>query len=210
MAINTNPVFEGFSGRVGDLVFRRRNGKTVVYAYNPRPIKSSPAMVKQQKKFKLVMRLLNPIRPFINQVNPERKREFTYNRIFSENIRNATSGDPLNPQIDYEKLKLSLGSVSQAVQIEVKPASDGKLVFNWDGKQPRLSALADDVAFVACYCEELRSWKYETNLGLRKNKTRVFPIEDFKGKEVHVYFGFKSARFEESSDSVYLGKIGVV
>ncbi len=68
-------------------------------------------------------------------------------------------------------------------------------------------AAVHDIAFAACYCEELGSWRFETDLSTRKNKTGVLSLEDFKEKDVHVYFGFLSTRFKDSSDSEYLGLI---
>jgi Family of unknown function (DUF6266) len=210
MSLNTNILFEGMSGRIGNLIYRNRNGKTFVHAYNPGPRKSHPNMIKQQKKFKVMMEFQNLIRSFINQVNPKPHGKIPFYQIFSENIRNAIIGDEMNPQIEYAKVKLSLGSASQATQVEVKSLSKGELLINWDGTQSKLISSVDDIAFVACFCEDLRSWRYQTNLGLRKNKTKTFRVAEFTGKEVHVYFGFFSSRLEQCSDSVYLGKVPVI
>ncbi len=75
MAISTNPLMQGMSGRVGNLIFRNLNGKTYMCLYNPKRKKSSPVMKMHQEKFKMVMQHLNPIRSFINQVNPTLKSQ---------------------------------------------------------------------------------------------------------------------------------------
>ena len=73
-----------------------------------------------------------------------------------------------------------------------------------------MAAKAGDDAFLACFCEETKSWICKTELAKRKTGNCNLDVGVFQGKQVHVYFGFVSQARKLNSDSRYLGMVKVL
>ena len=209
MAKINSSILNGLSGKIGDLVFFIRNGKTFVKLLQKKRKIDSQKQQTHQEKFRMLLQFLNPLRPFIHQVNKEPVPGTTsFNRIFSQNLRTAIFGDYPDIAIDYSKLILSRGNLPNGIQVSCGSSCRGSLAITWRNNYGK--AKAQDHAFAACYCEELNIWLSGTELALRKSRTCFFNMDAFQGRSVHVYFGFSSTIRALSSDSLYLGKVEVL
>lgn len=209
MAQVKNPMLQGVTGKIGDLVFRIVNGKTFVNPYQKIHKVASPAMNKHRQKFGIMMKLLNPLRSLIKEVNnnptdPRRR----FDEIFSENLRVAIKGEYPDLEIDYPKLVLSLGLTKVGKQITMNSSEVGKLIVNWENTKGRFRGSATDQAFLACYNEDLKIWIFKTGLANRGSKSCTLDCKDFQGLSIHVYFGFIC--FLRDCNSHYLGKIDIL
>ena len=208
MARVINPLLNGMSGKMGNLVFRTVNGKTFVHPYQKTDKTPSEAMSKQREKFRMMMKFLNPLRSLIKEVNnnptdPRRR----FDEIFSENLRVAVKGEYPDLEIDYPKLVLSLGLTTVGKEVTLSSEELGKLVVQWKNTKGRFRGSATDRAFLACYNEDLKTWIFKTGLANRGSKICTFDCKAFPGMSVHVYFGFVC--FLHDCNSLYLGKIEI-
>ena len=210
MALVNNPFLKGASGRIGNLVFFSRNGKTFVKLFQKNRKSDSPAVKTHQEKFKMMMQFLHPLRPFIRGLHvgtaPARAH---FNQIFSENL-GAIAGIYPDLSISYSKLMISKGVLANGTDVTASSPARGKLEVKWKNKRRQTLAKAEDGAFLVCFEEESKKWIFRT--GLASRKTGVCSLEEpgLQGKAVHVYFGFSSPLKAFHSDSRYLGLVQVL
>ena len=131
MARVINPLLNGMSGKMGNLLFRTVNGKTFVQPYKKIDKTPSKAMSKHREKFRIMMKFLNPLRSLIKEVNinpadPRRR----FDEIFSENLRFAVKGEYPDLEIDYPKLVLSLGLTTVGKQVTMSSPEGGSWLSN--------------------------------------------------------------------------------
>jgi hypothetical protein len=55
--IEKNILTMGMAGKIGQVVFRRRNGKTTAYIRKPHNPPSTPAMIQSQTRFRIAVKL---------------------------------------------------------------------------------------------------------------------------------------------------------
>lgn len=119
MAIVTNPLLKGLRGRVDDLIFYERDGKTCVRKAPGKMKKTkSPLQQNQRKKMKLVNDFLRPFikmltRTFVDEVSGKRP----YNLAKSYNLKHGTSGFGDELIIDHENALLCKGPLLAAQEV---------------------------------------------------------------------------------------------
>jgi hypothetical protein len=212
MAILLNGIFGTLSGTIGNLVFRNLRGVTVV---SRRPVRGKKnitrAQLEQQAKFAMTLRLLKPLVPLLRiTYHSHPGRMGTFNRAFSDNIRNAISGGYPAYRINWPALQLSNGNLP-ALPVEVMAGrNEGTLDFRWHSGCGQDPARAGDRIWVAVYCEELDLWEFKTDGAPRKEGRWSFHVQEFRGRFVKVYTGFVSANGKLSTRSSYAGPLEVV
>ena len=67
-----------------------------------------------------------------------------------------------------------------------------------------------ETVYVAAYCEHLQDWLTHVGSVNRKEGSFILDAEPFTGFRAHVYLGFISDLWNDSSKSEYLGEIDVL
>ena len=86
----------------------------------------------------------------------------------------------------------------------------GQLFFSWNGRFRGKGCGGRDLVYVAAYCEDLQQWLTHVGSVYRKDGSFILDAEPFSGFRAHVYLGFISDFWNESSNSEYLGEVDVL
>lgn len=196
----------GFSGKVGPVVGCR--WKNIYYIRSRAARVSNPNTERQQcqrGKFRTAVNFLKTILPFV-QVgfrNYEQGKS-AYNVAISYLMHHAFAGNGQEAVLDFEKVRVSQGSLTPAAGASVGRMG-GNMLVSWSNNTAEGDATADDVAMLLVYnrtCGEA-IWQLSAcsrsdgRCGLR------LPL-GWESDELAVYLAFRSADGQRISNSVCL------
>ena len=210
MARVGNSIFD-IQGKLGDLVYYRYRGKTMVRRVSSVK-RNSPTQLQleHQAKFALIGNFLRSLHDFLNVTHKVYKRKNTgYQKAFSENYRVALSGTYPSFSIDYSKVRLGNGMLPNAVDPTVNSPEPGKLVFSWGENVNGDRSMSSDQFYVAINSEKLKQWIFNFKNAERYKKFCRVDVAYFSGTRVHVYIGFVSADGKQVSTPLYTGALTV-
>jgi Family of unknown function (DUF6266) len=198
-----------FKGRVGTVVGYMWKKKAVIRSL---PVKRttplSPLQIQQHAKFALMNHFLNRTKSLLNITYGHLVENMTgFNKAFSYNVKNAIAGNHPDLKIDYSRVLLGRGDLTNVSTAVAAPTSEGTLTFNWTDNSGEGSAKSTDQVFIAVYCEEKNTWTYGLNLALRNAGKTAIDITRLKGKQVHAYIGFMADDGKDATDTFYLGSV---
>jgi Family of unknown function (DUF6266) len=205
-------ILGGFKGTVGTVVGSDWKGITVMRS-RPKDRKGgfSPSQLEQQARFALMIKFLQPLADFMNLTYKKVASKMSgFNKVFSDNIKNAVTGVYPAFTVDYAKVLLSKGSLPNAGNPLVASTVAGKLSFTWTDNSGVSKALISDIAFIAVYNEELNHWIFNPNAAVRNAGAYTLDVSAFSGKPVQTYIGFMSADRNRTANSQYTGKVTVL
>ena len=206
-------ILGGFNGKVGPVVGSTWKGISTMRA-NPKGRRSSfsPAQLEQQARFALMITFLQPLSNLMNLTYKKAAiRMSGFNKVFSENVKNAIAGIYPAFTIDYPKVVLSRGVVPNVNSPVAASTVAGKLVFTWtDNTGSADLALSSDIVFVAAYNEAMNQWNYLSSAAARNAGTFTLDLTQFSGKPVHTYIGIISADRNRTGPSIYTGLVNVL
>jgi Family of unknown function (DUF6266) len=212
MGTHKQGILGSFSGKVGTVVGSTWRGLWVMKGLiTKKRGKSGPALLEQQAKFTLMIKLLRPLSSLVSQTYDTLPAEMTgINKAFSDNIKNAIIGIYPAFTVDYTKLSLSKGALPNADSPTAASTVAGKITFTWTDNSGSGDALATDMAFVAVFNEALNRWIFKQNIAARNAGTYTLDVTAFSGKPVQTYFGFISADGSSVSDSLFTGQVNAL
>ncbi|HVY73880.1 MAG TPA: DUF6266 family protein [Puia sp.] len=198
------------SGRLGNLVFMIRDGKTYARIRSRRKVAASTEkQAAQQRKFSLMMRFLQPLTPLLKQLpRSSCPRMTTFNHLFSWNVRQAITGSFPEFRIDYSKVLLSRGILPSAETMAASPAP-GKISLMWKDNSGGGMAKSSDRVFVAAYCEALDQWVWSLENTTRSAGLCSLDAAAVSGHSAQVYIGFLAAAGKPVSGSSYIGEVSL-
>ncbi len=208
MARVRNPLLNGVSGRIGNLVFRTFNGKTFVSA-RPQRSNHEPTEKKlaHEFKFSFTQNFLKPLAVLFNQTYKSTSKGLAgIVQAFSDNFKELVSGEHPRLSINFQKLILSRGTVPLPKSILAASINPGHIDFIWTNDD---EIKPTDKMFAAVYCENLKQWVFELDGPARKQCNFSLDVSKFKGHPVHSYIGFISQTGHAASDSYYAGMVNV-
>lgn len=203
MAKIYNSVFGTISGKHGNAVaVVSENGTNFIRMYNPKKKDAkTEAQVAQRAKFTFSAAAITPFHNLFREtmggskgMNEGRRHAF----------RNAIVGEYPNYSIDYNKLKLSSGSVDTPVNAEID-VNDGESYIKWDFIEA-LNSRGDDMANVVIYHEESQMILHHKDVSMRKDlQAEIVTPEKWAGSKAQCWVYFTNEG--SMSDSIYLGEI---
>jgi hypothetical protein len=198
------------SGKIGDKVYYQLRGKQVVRKKPaPRKTELSPLEMQSRSKFAFIVKFLLPLKSLLNESFGSTNMS-GLNKAISVNFKNVIPDDGAGWRMDLSKLSVGKGEVGTARDLLLSTQESGQLTITWNAKsRPRCSNAWDHV-YVAVYCENLNQWQINIGSVQRKDGSIILDAGIFSGLSVHVYFGFISKFMRRSSDSQYLGEVGIV
>ena len=207
MGIIKSGFLGGVTGRIGDLTFYIRKGKTVV---RKRYRIKKPATLLQKisrKEMEVTMEFLSALTEFIRVGFAEitnDKPQTAFNAAVSYTKKQTLTGNYPAIRVNYPVVMLSKGTAAEAFDPEVMPTEAG-LRFNWQCP-PQLNWPADtDQVMMLAYFPLLKIAVFILAGAMRKVCTDVLPIpDDIRHEYMEVYISFVSNNRRRNADSTYL------
>ncbi|HSZ32837.1 MAG TPA: DUF6266 family protein, partial [Puia sp.] len=156
MGILVNGINGAVIGKVGPAVGYMWKNKNVIRSKASKSKKPlSPLQKQQHAKFSLMNNFLIPAKSLLNITYAHLVVNMTgFNKAFSYNVKNAITGYYPNLKIDYSRVLLGRGDLTNVPAAIATPSSEGTLRFNWTDNSGEGSAKSADQVFVAIYSEE--------------------------------------------------------
>ena len=147
--------FGGFTGKVGNLVGCTWKG--IPYMRTRPANMTNPRTEKQQgqrSKFQVALNFLRTITPFLRIGYREfAERQTAFNAAMSYVMKNALADSEQGLVIDYNKVLVSHGSLTQASNATVS-TEDSKALFTWEDNSEQGNAMTTDAAMLLVYNKE--------------------------------------------------------
>ena len=154
--------------------------------------------------------------PFFNLISPYLAIGFELSAIINENsannsaksynLVNAITGEYPNQEIDYNKVRLTEGTLPVAENAEVISVPEGfKFTWTYDDLNPL--AAPDDKTMLLAYFPDENTRFYMISGVERKQCQQVLQIDEImRGQEAETYISFITDNRKSISNSVYTGK----
>lgn len=196
----------GFSGKVGPVVGCR--WKNIYYIRSRAARVSNPNTERQQcqrGKFRTAVNFLKTILPFI-QVgyrNYEQGKS-AYNAAISYLMHHAFAGNGQEAVLDFEKVRISQGSLTPASGASVGRMG-GNMLVSWSNNTTEGDAAADDVAMLLVYNRTRGEAIWQLSAGSRSDGRCSLRLPlGWESDELAVYLAFCSVDGQRISNSVCL------
>lgn len=196
----------GFSGKVGPVVGCR--WKNIYYIRSRAARVSNPNTERQQcqrGKFRTAVNFLKTILPFI-QVgyrNYEQGKS-AYNAAISYLMHHAFAGNGQEAVLDFEKVRISQGSLTPASGASVGRMG-GNMLVSWSNNTAEGDAAADDVAMLLVYNRTRGEAIWQLSAGSRFDGRCSLRLPmGWESDELAVYLAFCSVDGQRISNSVCL------
>ena len=208
MAKVGNSIFD-IQGRLGDLVYYRYRGKSMVRKVSKRKRNNpTPLQMQHQAKFILMGNFLRPLYDFLKITYRVYNRSKTgYQKAFSENYHAALTGTHPSLSIDYSKVRLGNGSLPNLAEPSIHSPEPGKLVVSWPEREYQGGTRSSDILYIAIYSEKLNRWIYRFGCAERYKHICRMDISFFTETRVQVWLGLVSADGKRVSDSLHAGEL---
>jgi hypothetical protein len=202
-----NGLFEGFTGKLGNLVSYKLKGKQVIRLIG-RTIKApTTAQLVTRQKMALVNGFLKTIVPVINlgyEFEVMGTDRNPYNAAVSYHTKHAMQGVYPNLSLDYSRALISTGPLEPAVNPAVALAGN-VLEFTWAVAADMDWDIKNDRSMLLVCCPELQDATYILS-GARRSTGKdesELPAE-YLGKELNAYIAFAADDRQSVSDSVWV------
>lgn len=201
-----------FSGKLGDVVGYRMNGKNYI---RKAPVckkrEPSKKQLEQQAKFMFVGRFVHSMNSLLNKTCQDSYKKMSgANHVFSYTFHNLVKGMYPNYVLDYSQARISKGSLQNAVNPSVNSSIPGFIHFSWLSNCHSEMAHANDKAILVAYCEETGITKYKLDAAARCVGWAVLDARIFSGKKVHTWLAFTSENGKKRTNSMYTGIVDVM
>lgn len=214
MARINNGILSGITGSLGNLIFYRLNGKTVV-RQKPGPRKYIPTepQIFQQKAFAVGQKFLTPLRKILEQINRHNRNRAGsgINLALSWILKNAIESADGEPGLMLEKIVLHRGYLARLDNVVLERLENTIVRVSWavtlsqdfwrEHERFQLIAYVPD--------QKLTFWYREGNYRKEGMQECSLPWSSPHLGEVLLFGGFFNLEKSraEYSDIVYLGKI---
>lgn len=207
-----NGILGGFSGKVGSVVGSTWKGINVIKsAPGKRTGTPSAKQLAQQSKFRVVIKFLRTFSALLAVTfRGYTSGESGINAAFSYNYHNAVTGVYPDLSIDYSKVLVSRGNLSNVTDPKVAAGLAGKLNFSWTNNGGTGNVSDSDQAVLVAYCPATKQSVYSLDSALRKAGTAILDVTVFSGQPVETWLAFITTDGNEVSDSYYAGTVTVL
>ena len=204
-------ILGGFSGKVGTVIGSSWKGISYMrgqaqHVKNPR----SAGQVNQRTKFALVLSFLQPVVPYIRVgYKSQAAKQTEFNAAFSYTIKNAVTGSYPSYALDFTKIVVSKGGLTQVTGATATWDNNrNEVKIDWTDNSGVGNALATDKAMPFIYNKAKGETIYDTAGATRATHTQSLTVpNDWEGDKVEVYLGMVSEDGKEVADSIYLGEV---
>lgn len=204
-------ILGGFSGKVGTVIGSSWKGISYMrgqaqHVKNPR----SAGQLNQRSKFSLALSFLQPVVPYIRiGYKSQAAKQTEFNAAMSYTIKNAITGSYPSYALDFTKIVVSKGGLTQVTGATASWNNNSNEVkIDWTDNSGVGNALATDKAMPFIYNKAKGDTIYDTAGATRATHTQSLTVpNDWEGDKVEVYLGMVSDDGKEVADSIYLGEV---
>ncbi|SMC44921.1 DUF6266 family protein [Pedobacter africanus] len=202
-----NGLFDGFNGKLGNLVSYNLKGKQVIRKIGRTTKAPSTAQLAVRQKLLAINTFLKPILPFINvgfELEAAGTDKNPHNIATAYNVKHALQGEYPNISIDYSRVMVSMGALPSALT-PAASVTGTLLTFTWGVAADMDWSIKNDRAMLLIYCPELGKAVYSFSGTRRSTGTDGLELPPaYLGKALHCYIAFKSSNGKKVSDSVWI------
>lgn len=211
MAILSNGILGGFSGKIGNVVGGNWKGINYIRVKSVPTNPKSDKQVAQRTKFSTALSFLQPITPFLRVgYKLFTAKQTAFNAAMSQVLTNAITGESPDIAIDYTKAQVSAGTLTAATN-GAFTYDNGEITLTWDDNSGSGTAKAADKSLYVVYNPTKSDAVYETAGAVRSAKTQIADLPaEWIGDTVHVYLAFIAEDGKDVANSAYLGTVEVV
>ncbi|GAA3946668.1 hypothetical protein GO495_28605 [Chitinophaga oryziterrae] len=211
MAYLKNGILGGLQGPVGDMVWYMLNGKQIVRSRRGKSAK--PPTEKQlacRKRLTMVNDFLSGFIPYVQlgfTYTAEQKGYTGYNAATAYQMKHALTGQYPDYTIDYTKVRVSEGPMSNENINAAVTLQNNYLVFSWTADLSYQHS--SDHAMLLAYAPALNEAIY-TLCGAKRmdgHDVLLLPDNTWGEKVIEIYFSFVSENREQCTNSIYLGQM---
>jgi hypothetical protein len=200
-------LFDGGRGRLGNLVFFQRHGKSYVRTRPARyKDRKSPAQLAQRQRLQVMNNFLKPFRNAIRVTfAAEAMGRSALQAAQSYNMRHAVAGEYPGIHIDKPKVLLSRGALPMPVDVRVELRS-GELLISWENGEEAKGSAATDTLVVLAYLESAARADYRFTEARRYDGQYMWrtslPLHEDDLPDV--WIAFRNESMTGMSDSLYV------
>jgi hypothetical protein len=210
MARVTEGIFQGVHGKLGNVVFRRINGKTFLCkspVFRKRKLTEKESFTRKKFAFTIafVKRMMFLFRTTYQHFENGKSG---FNRAVSHNYHEMVMGERPPFQVNYPKIVLSRGNMQLPEMMLTASLATGTITFIWTHDD--FFYQNDIKVFFAIYCEELGDWRFDVDHANQSDCMQTIELPYLSGKPVHTYIGFVSADGHQVSNSHYTGMVNIL
>jgi hypothetical protein len=208
-------ILGGFSGTVGTVIgSSNRKGEDIIRVKSKKPRTSSTeGQINQRSKFSLVTVFLQALNFLLKigfkKVAGDLMSPYNYACQFA--LKNAITGEGPDFEIDYSKVLISDGDLSQ-VKAASAELTEGNVNFEWEDNTANSLGESTDKAMMLVYNANNHELSYSTEQATRMSASGIVPIPNgTAGDKLVVYLFFQSASDPTLvSTSQYLGSVTMI
>lgn len=211
MAILSNGILGGFSGKIGNVVGGNWKGINYIRVKSVPSNPKTDKQVNQRTKFTAALSFLQPVTPFLRTgYKLFTAKQTAFNAAMSQVLTNAISGEAPDITIDYAKAQVSAGTLPPAAN-GAFTFDNGQITLTWDDNTGSGSAKATDKSMYVVLNPAKNEAVYETAGAVRSAKTQIADLPaEWLGDTVHIYLAFISEDGKDVANSTYLGSVEII
>lgn len=167
--------------------------------------------MEQRSKFALTLDFLKSTTAYVRTgYKTYATKQTAFNAAMSYIVKNAIGGTSPNYVLDFSRVLVSRGSLTQPSNHNVSIAS-GKAAISWNDNSGQGDAQPADVAMPLAFNPDKGEAVFSTAAATRADQSAElnFPA-DWNGDTVELYIGFTSADGINVANSVYFGNHAVI
>lgn len=203
--------YGNYTGKVGNVIARKSNGRTVLAIYQP--IVKNPKteeQTNQRTKFGMISKFASRIGGFISEGFKESGVNTTaYNRFIKKNFEDGIGGTFPNFELLYNKIKVSSGNLL----LPYSPSAliDSQVVnVSWTNNGGEGNAKDSDKAMILVYNSAKGSAVFKLAGAARSVRQDNLTLPTaWNGDSVDIWMAMVSADGELHSESAYLGNYSI-
>lgn len=196
-------------GKLGQTVSYLLNGELVTRTIGITDKKPTKPQLTFRQKTKILNPFLKKVTEFINvgfELEAVKENKKPYAIAFGHNLVNAFKGTYPKMSIDFQKVKLSSGSMPLVSGIEVQVVNEG-FKFNWNPDSIELGMHWTDQVMLLAYFPKLKKAMYITGGTNRDLGSCLLPLHTIsRGHAAETYLSFITNDHRNISNSIYTGQ----
>lgn len=213
MARITKGILGGFSGKVGPIVGASWRGQDIIRS-TPKPSSKPPTekQVLQQRKFKLVISFLQPVKNIQNRYfGAGAGSKSRVNMAVSYTISEAVQVVAEVPEILFSKVLITKGDLAGFQNAGAAPQAAQVLRLTWEDNSVQGNANTTDRVNAVCYCPTLGTFEIFESLADRSTLTTDITLPPYySGLDVEVWAYLNNVVETFACNSSYLGTFTVL
>ena len=208
MAIISNGILGTFSGKVGTVVGSSWKGINYIRSV-PKKVKriATANMLNQQAKFKLVVSFLNPLRKFLTESKQVKNlRNMTLMNLMTGKIlKDAVKGNLPNISLDYSKIELCQGEVTDLFDLTVV-VKEKDVLLTWKSNPKDQTENPQDRVVLIVYNETTQKFEF-IKTGARALLNYTYKLnENEKDDKIVIWVFTMNSEKELYSNSRFVGE----